>query len=88
MGYGGKTRYEALQTVRNGATLREAQDLIGVSRETMRRWCASDGVSFLVGCRGGSIVIKRRKPQAKPTRLDLAQRAASRGECALCRFVQ
>lgn len=33
--YGSKTRYEALQAVRSGATLREAQDLTGVSRETV-----------------------------------------------------
>ena len=76
MKHDSKTRYEALQAVRNGATLREAQDLVGVSRETVRRWCSSEGISFLVGCRGGAIVAKRSRTSARPARLGLAQRLA------------
>lgn len=74
MKHDSKTRYEALQAARNGATLREAQDLVGVSRETVRRWRSSEGTSLLVGCGGGSIVAKGDRASAKPARLDLAQR--------------
>ena len=76
MGYGSKTRYEAVQLVRQGATLLEVQGLLDVSRETVRRWCISEGISFLVGCRGGAIVPKRRRSQARPGRLGLDQRLA------------
>lgn len=76
MGYDSKTRYEALQAIRSGATLHEAEGLVGASRETVRRWCASEGISFLVGCRGGAVVPKRRRARTRPARLDLAQRLA------------
>lgn len=85
MGYDSKTRCEALRAIRGGATLHEVERLVGASRETVRRWCASEGISFLVGCRGGAVVTKRAETVpagARPARLGLAQRLAIVGGLA------
>lgn len=76
MAYDSKTRYEAVWAVRSGASLREAAGSVGVSYVTVRRWCASEGISFLIGCRGGAIMPRTRRAHARPARLDLAQRLA------------
>lgn len=82
MKHDSKTRYAALQAIGNGATLREAGRLAGASHETIRRWCALEGMPFLTGCRGGAIVSRRRRSGPKPTRLGLAQRLSIAGGLA------
>lgn len=76
MGYDSKTRYEAVRAVRNGATLTQAESAMGVSRETVRRWCAAEGISFVRGCMGGAILPSTPTSGRGPGRLDLAQRLA------------
>lgn len=76
MAYDSKTRYEAIRAVRNGASLTRAGAAAGVSRETVRRWCALEGMRFSRGCMGGAILPRRQPSERAPGRLDLAQRLA------------
>lgn len=74
MKHGSKTRYEAIQAVRAGATLRQAASLTGTSQETVRRWCAAEGIRFVCGCMGGAILPYRKRSGHRPGRLELAHR--------------
>lgn len=78
MRHDGKTRYEAVQAVRGGATLREAESLTGASRESIRRWCSADGITFTPGCMGGAnVTVTKGVERPGPTaRLGLEQRLA------------
>lgn len=76
MGYDSKTRYEAVRAVRNGATLIQAGSAMGVSHETVRRWCAAEGIRFVRGRMGGAILPSTPTTGRGPGRLDLAQRLA------------
>lgn len=74
MGHDSKTRYEAIQAVGAGASLRQAASSAGASPESVRRWCAAAGVRFARGCMGGAILPYRGRPGRGPGRLGLAQR--------------
>lgn len=76
MGYDSKTRYEAIKAIRNGATLMRAEAATGVNHETVRRWCAAEGIRFVRGCMGGAILLSTPPSECKPGRLNLAQRLA------------
>lgn len=68
-----KTRYNAVQEVIGGATLREAAHRTGVSHEAVRRWCLKEGVVFLRGPSGGAAAPRKRggRPGGAPKRLRL-----------------
>lgn len=56
-----KTRYEAIEKVRGGASLRKAASEVGASYESVRRWCRRAGIAFAPGSMGGSILDTARK---------------------------
>lgn len=76
MKHDSKTRYEAIRAIRDGASLKRAASIAGVSSETVRRWCVAEGIRFVRGCMGGAILTKPSPSEHKPGRLDLAQRLA------------
>lgn len=76
MGYDSKTRYEAIKSIRNGATLMKAASTVGVGCETVRRWCIAEGIYFVRGCMGGAILPSSPPAEYKSGRLNLAQRLA------------
>lgn len=51
-----KTRYEAIEKVRGGASLRKAASEVGASYESVRRWCRRAGIAFAPGSMGGRIL--------------------------------
>lgn len=73
-----KTRYEAIHAVMEGASLREAASKGEASRESVRRWCAAEGIVFKRGPEGGArnMARIRPKPEGKPARMGLEQRLA------------
>ena len=78
MKHSSKTRYEAVSAVRGGLSLRRAAARAGVSHETVRRWCGSEGIRFAAGPMGGAILPGKRdgKEAARPRRLGVAERRA------------
>ena len=56
-----KTRYEAIEKVRGGASLRKAASEVGASYESVRRWCRRAGIAFAPGSMGGAILDTARK---------------------------
>lgn len=52
----GKTRYEAIEMIRQGASLRAAASRVGASHESVRRWCLEAGIAFAPGSMGGAIL--------------------------------
>ena len=76
MEYDYKTKYETIELIKGGATLRAAEDRSGVSRETVRRWCIQYGMSFARGPLGGAVVPRKTKKSLESSRLALEQRLA------------
>lgn len=77
MGYGSKTRYEAITAIKKGASLREAAARVGVGHESVRRWCSEVGLHFTPGRFGGAIVIPKKELSSEtPSRLQLEHRLA------------
>lgn len=73
-----KTRYEAIHAVMEGASLRGAASKGEASRESVRRWCAAEGIVFKRGPEGGArnVARIRPKPEGRPARMGLEQRLA------------
>lgn len=76
MRYNSKTKYRAIKAIRNGATLMQAAHTVGVSHETIRRWCIAEDICFTRGCMGGAILPSYSPAEYKSGRLNLAQRLA------------
>lgn len=78
MRYSSKVKYEAVHAVMEGASTRAAAAATGVSHETVRRWCATEGIVFARGPMGGACAMRqtRQRPEERPSRLGLAQRLA------------
>lgn len=62
--HGSKTRYEAIEEIRRGATLRAAAFRVGASHESIRRWCRQAGIAFAPGSMGGAILSVRHKSRS------------------------
>lgn len=79
-----KVRYEAVHAVMGGASLRAAAAMTGASHESVRRWCAAEGVALARWPAGGACGVRgtRPKTEGRPKRLGLAQRLAIAGGLA------
>lgn len=62
--YNSETKYKAIKAVESGAALRVATAKLGVSAETVRRWCKAVGSSFTVGLMGGAVLPRTQKPKS------------------------
>lgn len=76
MRYSSKTVYEAVLAVRQGMSLRKTASLVGVSYETVRRWCSHAGIKFATGSLGGAVLTKRVCGSGQQSRLLLEHRLA------------
>lgn len=85
-----QTKYEAIEKVKEGASLRAVASEVGASYESVRRWCRKAGIAFATGSMGGAILTTTKKTRSSNgQRLRIEHRLTiAAGICANMTYAQ